>query len=283
MQIGFLGLGEMGRRMAGRLLGAGHGLTVWNRSPGPIAALEAAGARVAATPAEAARGADAVVAMVSDDDAASRVWCAADGALAALPDHAIAIDCSTLSPDGAGRLADAARAAGRAFVAAPVSGSLPQAESGELVILAGGADAAIDRARPALAAMGSRIVAFPSAQAALQAKLAVNSLLAIQIAAVAELRRALAAAGADVDATMAPLLETAVASPAMRAANASMASGDFAPRFPVALMAKDMRYAAAAFARPDGAPIVAQVRAIYEAAAATGLAPQHMTAIVRRD
>ncbi|MGG5823466.1 NAD(P)-binding domain-containing protein [Falsiroseomonas sp. HW251] len=98
-RIGFLGLGAMGSRMAGRLLTAGHLVTVWNRTPEATAALAVVGARVVATPAEAAAGADIVMAMLRDDEASRDVWTRpGTGALSGMPAGALAVECSTLTP-----------------------------------------------------------------------------------------------------------------------------------------------------------------------------------------
>ena len=94
-RIGFLGLGNMGLGMAGRLIAAGHDVHVWNRTAAKAQALS--GATAAATPREAADGADAIFAMVADDAASEAVWCGPDGALAGASAGTIAADCSTLS------------------------------------------------------------------------------------------------------------------------------------------------------------------------------------------
>ena len=99
-KIAFLGLGAMGSRMAPHLTKAGHDVTVWNRSPAAVAAAVARGARSAATPREAAEGAEFVFSMLTDDDASKAVWMTADtGALAGLGRGATAIEASTVSPE----------------------------------------------------------------------------------------------------------------------------------------------------------------------------------------
>ena len=118
--IAFLGLGAMGSRMAAHLIKAGHKLTVWNRTPKAAEALLAAGATWAKTPAEAARGADFVIAMVRDDAASRSVWCdPATGALAAMQPGAIAIESSTLSVCWMRELGRLAQACRIGFVEAP--------------------------------------------------------------------------------------------------------------------------------------------------------------------
>ena len=123
MKIAFLGLGTMGAGMAGQLLDHGFDLAVWNRSAAKAAALGERGARVAATPAEAAQGADIVVAMVADDDASRACWLGADGALGTMTAGAIAIESSTVTPDWVKELGTAATAQRVDLLDAPVSGS----------------------------------------------------------------------------------------------------------------------------------------------------------------
>src|SRR6478609_1070261 len=122
-RIAFVGLGRMGAGMAGRLLAAGHDLRVWNRSPEKAATLVGSGAHLAASPRDAATGADAVVVMVSDDVASRWVWQGPDGVLGAdLAPDAIAVECSTLSHAWVLELAGQARASGLRYLDAPVTG-----------------------------------------------------------------------------------------------------------------------------------------------------------------
>src|ERR1700761_3541667 len=138
-KIAVLGLGAMGSRMAANLLKAGHQVTVWNRTPDVAAALVAAGAKQVLTPREAAMGADFVIAMVRDDEASRTIWLAPEtGALAGLAKDAIAIESSTLSPSWVRELGGVVAKKGVAFLEAPVAGSRPQAEAGQLVYLVGG-------------------------------------------------------------------------------------------------------------------------------------------------
>lgn len=118
--VAMVGLGAMGRGMAGRLLGAGHDLVVHNRTPEKAAELVAAGARWAGSPAEAARGAEVILVMVADDDASRAVWTGPAGVLATEPTSgALAVECSTLSRDWVLELAELARARGCATSTAP--------------------------------------------------------------------------------------------------------------------------------------------------------------------
>src|SRR5688500_11742318 len=143
-RIGFLGLGTMGTGMVGRLLDAGHGVVVWNRTAGRTEPLRQKGATIASSPREAAAGADVVIGMVADDRASRAVWDGEHGAVRGLTAGSVAIECSTLSPGWVEELAALVQARGAAFLDAPVTGSKPQAANGELLFLVGGDAAALD-------------------------------------------------------------------------------------------------------------------------------------------
>jgi len=151
MKIAFLGLGKMGAPMAGRLLAAGHELTVWNRSAERAEALVALGATLAGSPAEAAREADAVLTMLFDDEAHEEVlFGGGNGVLDALRPGALHIAFSTISVELSARLTAEHARRGQLYVAAPVFGRPNVAEEGQLWIVGAGADDAIAVARPLL-------------------------------------------------------------------------------------------------------------------------------------
>jgi 3-hydroxyisobutyrate dehydrogenase-like beta-hydroxyacid dehydrogenase len=165
MEIGFIGLGKMGRGMAKNLIQAGHTLTVWNRTSARAAELKSLGARVAATPAEAAR-AGIVITMVADDAALDPVVFGENGIFSALPAHGLHVGMGTISVALSKKLTAAHHAAGQAYVAAPVFGRPEAAAAKKLFIVAGGAPAEIERIQPLLDALGQRtfvIGAEPSA------------------------------------------------------------------------------------------------------------------------
>src|SRR4051794_29375343 len=138
MKVAVLGLGIMGAGMARQLVAKGFDVTVWNRGAAKTSALAAVGARIAATPAAAASGADLVLAMLANDEASRAVWLGSEGALGTMRTDAVAIESSTLTVDWIRELAAAAKARGVGFLDAPVTGSKAQAESGALSFLVGG-------------------------------------------------------------------------------------------------------------------------------------------------
>lgn len=153
MRIAFLGLGKMGLAMASRLLGAGHELTVWNRTPQRAKSLVAAGALRAATPAEAVAGAEAVFTMLFDDEANETVVYGTGGEpgiLDTMKPGALHIACSTISVKLSERFAAEHARRGQIYLAAPVFGRPNVAEEGRLWVVIAGEDAAIEQVRPLL-------------------------------------------------------------------------------------------------------------------------------------
>lgn len=179
MAVAFLGLGQMGSRMAVRLVAAGHEVTVWNRTRAKAEAIT--GARVADTPGTAAAGADIVITMLADPAAVDAVVTALD-----LRPGTVLVEMSTIGPRA---LADLRRRlpAGVGLVDAPVGGSIGKAEAGELTVFTGGTDADVDRVTPVLEAFGTvQRTGGPGSAAA--AKLVVNTALIAGLALLGELR-----------------------------------------------------------------------------------------------
>ena len=157
MRIGFLGVGNMGKPMALRLLAAGHELSVWNRTEGRIEPLVREGAIAAGTPAEAELGADAVITMLFDDAANEDVLFGPNGLVEALSPGALHISCSTISVAMSERLTQEHARRGQQFVAAPVFGRPNVAEDGRLWTVAAGEEPAIAKALPLLEAFSRGI------------------------------------------------------------------------------------------------------------------------------
>jgi 3-hydroxyisobutyrate dehydrogenase-like beta-hydroxyacid dehydrogenase len=187
MKIAFLGLGSMGAVMVPRLLAAGHELTVWNRDRAKAEPLAARGATVAATPAEAAQGKDAVISMLFDDAANEEVMLGPDGVVAAMTAGSLHIACSTISVALSEHLTREHQSRGQEYVAAPVFGRPNIAAEGKLWIVAAGEDSAIAKARPALEPLsrGISIVGQKPAQAH-ALKVAGNFLITMMIQSLSE-------------------------------------------------------------------------------------------------
>jgi 3-hydroxyisobutyrate dehydrogenase-like beta-hydroxyacid dehydrogenase len=181
MQIAVLGMGRMGRALAGRLLDDGHAVAVWNRSKGAAAEVVSAGAREAQSVADAVKVADIAITMLANDDAVRAV---ALGELASsIGDNAVYVDCSTVSADLTGELA--AAFPGR-FLALPVLGGPLAVRTGQAVYLAGGNAHLVDRVAPVLSSLSDTVRRYDTAPLAITAKLATNLLLLSEVVALAE-------------------------------------------------------------------------------------------------
>ena len=226
-KIAFLGTGNMGAAMAGCLIKAGHDLTVYNRTHEKTRRLAELGAKVADTPKEAAIGADAVIAMVGDDEASKAVWLGGTGALAAeAAGNAIAVECSTLSHDWVLDLAATAGQKGFRYIDCPVTGIPAMAAAGELTLLLGAEAGDLEAARPLLDAFSSEIIHFGPVGAGTAYKLMVNLMGAVQIAGAAEGMLIAEKAGLDPGQVADVLAKGAAASPQVIRNTRRMAAAD---------------------------------------------------------
>jgi 3-hydroxyisobutyrate dehydrogenase len=208
-KIGFLGAGVMGGAMIRNLLGGGHEVCVYNRTLEKARPLEADGATLAATPKEAAAGADAIYSMVTNDNASRACWTGADGALEAeFKSGALAIEGSSVSRDWVLELAGLAAAKGLRFLDCPVAGRPDVAEAGTLWVYAGGAAEDVEAARPILEPLSRSITHFGPTGSGIAFKLIYNVMGTVQVAALGEALYACEAAGIDL-ATAAETFSTA--------------------------------------------------------------------------
>ena len=194
-RIGFIGTGVMGRWMIGHLAAAGAELTIHNRSRIKAEALAAPGIQVADAPAEAARGADTLILMVTDTAGVEGALFGEGGAASGLAPGSLVIDMGTTAVTATRDFA--ARLAEHDYVDAPVSGGEPAAREARLTIMAGGEDAALARAHPVLAVLGSRITHVGGVGAGQVAKAANQIIVALTIGAVAEALALAKRAGVD--------------------------------------------------------------------------------------
>jgi len=197
MDIGFIGLGNMGSGMAANLLKAGHRVTAYNRSQDKVDALVGDGAQPAKTVAQACGG-EAVVSMLSNDDAVEAVTFGADGILANLAEGATHVSSSTISVELATRLAAAHANAGQLFVSAPVFGRPDAAAAAKLFIVAAGDPAAVEGVSALFEAIGQRtFVVSEDPTAASLVKLSGNFLIAAVIESLGEAMALVGKAGVD--------------------------------------------------------------------------------------
>ena len=280
-RVALIGLGLMGSGMARRLLGAGFPLAVWNRNPERAKALAAEGAHVAATPRDAAARADVVLSMVADDAASRAVWLGDDGALAGATRGAVLVECSTLTVGWIGQLFREVAARGCELLDAPVTGSKPHAASGELVFLVGGSAAALETARPALAAMSRAILHVGASGRGALLKLVNNFMCGVQAASLAEALALIERSGLDRAKSLELLTTGAPGSPLVKTLSARMTARDYTPNFLLRLMSKDLTYALAE-GRKYGLALstVASALEVVDQAVAAGNGEEDFSALV---
>ncbi len=246
MEIGFIGLGAMGRAMASRLLSAGHRLRVWNRSPGPARELAGQGAEAVATAADAFRR-DVVITMLADD-AAYRWVGLAGPVLDQAPRGTIHLNMATVSVELTRELAAAHAERGLPYVAAPVFGRAEVAAAGKLTIVAAGPEAALDRAAPLFDAMGQRtwqLGSDPTQAAA--TKIAGNFMIASVIETIGEATTLAARHGVPPETLLELLTSSLFNAPVYKNYGAIIAGRKYdPPGFRLALGLKDVRLALSA-------------------------------------
>ena len=242
-RVAILGLGIMGSGMAGRLLSEGFPVSVFNRNPEKARPFAARGAFVTDSPREAAIRSEVILSMVSDDTASREVWLGASGALAGELRGALLIESSTLSVAWVKQLAAEAEKHGCDFLDAPVTGSKPHAESGQLLFLAGGSEQAFQRAKPVSSVLGREAIHQGPVGSGALMKLVNNFLAAVQTVSFAEALALIDAGGLNREKAISILSEGVPGSPMVKRAAARVLSGDFSPHFLLPLMAKDISYA----------------------------------------
>src|SRR5713226_2484352 len=256
----------MGRPMGANLLKAGFPLVVWNRTRARAEALAQQGARVAATPREAAAACDVLLTIVSDPPALESVLWGADGALAGLRRGSAYVDSSTVSPALARRIAVACAERGAEFLDAPVTGGTWGAEKGELVFMVGGAAETLKRVESVLGAMGKKWFHLGAHGAGQTVKLAMNMILALQVDALAEALALVDSSGVPGERLIEVLQSSMARAQVLDMKAPMMLAGTYAPSFPLRLMHKDLGLALE-LANQTGVPLpaTAAAREIYNA------------------
>jgi 3-hydroxyisobutyrate dehydrogenase-like beta-hydroxyacid dehydrogenase len=241
--IGFIGLGLMGKPMAGNLLKAGFPLVVWNRTKSRADELVTAGARLGASARDTAAQADVLITIVSDPAAVEEVLWGADGVLAGLSRGATLIDSSTISPDLARRVAAACAEKGVDYLDAPVTGGDWGAKKGELVFMIGGKEEVFERVKPIFEVMGKKFFLLGPNGAGQTVKLAMNLILALEVEALAE-ALALATNGGVAGEKLVEVMQSSMARAGVLDVKApSILKNEFPASFPLRLMHKDIRLA----------------------------------------
>lgn len=267
MDIAVLGMGRMGRALAGRLLEGGHRVAVWNRSKGNASEIVSAGGREANSVADAVDGVDVAITTLADDNAVRAV---AFGELrSSMGDTTIYVDCSTVSPTLSGELAEGFPAR---FLALPVLGSPLAVRAGQAVYLAGGNASLVDRLAPVLSSLSSTVRRYDTVPLAITAKLATNLMLLSQVIALAE-SFAVGRCGGLTDDQLRELLGTSpMLAPGLKNRFEGVLTGSQEGWWTTVLGAKDAGLAIDVAGEADvELPVATVVQRLYEQAAASGL------------
>jgi len=279
-RLGFIGLGIMGRGMAANLVGAGHRVTVWNRTPGKAAGLDV---NVADSAMDVGPESDIVFVCVSDTPDVDEVVFGEFGVIHGMTEGDVLVDHSTISPVATRDFAAQARDLGVAWVDAPVSGGSEGAEKGTLAVMAGGGSEGLERARPFMESYSSSIVHVGEEPGSGQMVKAVNQVLVVlnQLAASEALMLA-SAAGLDLQKTLAAVEGGAAGSWMLSNRGPQMIERDWRPGFTIDLQQKDLRLVLEA-ADEVGAPVpgVALVHQLYRSLQARGLGSEGNHALVK--
>ena len=283
-RIAFIGLGVMGAPMARHLLAAGHLVTVQNRNPGKARAwVESHGGRHARTPAEAAEGADAVIACVGDDADVEAVTIGPDGAFPHMRDGTLFVDHTTVSARIARRVAELGEMRGILCLDAPVSGGQAGAEKGQLSIMCGGTPEAMKAAAPIIESYAARIVHVGPAGSGQLTKMVNQICIAGIVQGLAEALAFAKAAKLDTAKVYEAVSGGAAQSWQMVNRWQTMDRGEFDFGFAVDWMRKDLGHTLAE-ARANGAslPLTALVDQFYSDVQALGGARQDTSSLIRR-
>ncbi len=189
MNISFIGLGNMGLPMALNLVKEGFSVSGFDLSPTQLSTFAASGGRACSSVGDAIEGAEVVISMLPASKHVEELYLGVDGLLAKMPSKALLIDCSTIAPQSSRRVADLAAAKGFEMIDAPVSGGTGGAQTGTLTFMVGGTDAALERARPYLEAMGKNIFHAGAVGAGQTVKVCNNMLLGILMIGTSEALR----------------------------------------------------------------------------------------------
>lgn len=243
MKVGFIGLGIMGRPMAGHLAKAGHTLFVYNRSRAAVDALTAQGAVACGSPREAAERSDVIVTMLPDSPQVKEVVLGENGVVEGLAPGSIVIDMSSINPAVARELAEAVAARGVAMLDAPVSGGEAGAISARLSIMVGGDEAAFAQARPLLETMGSTVIRVGGIGAGQTVKLMNQMMVAVHLAAASEAFAFGRQCGVDLELAYMALKDGLAGSRVLEAKRLNWLEERYEPGFRAELHWKDLRNA----------------------------------------
>ncbi|HBB96592.1 MAG TPA: hypothetical protein DC054_14505 [Blastocatellia bacterium] len=238
-RLGFIGIGNMGSRIAKRLLEHGYRVIVYNRSREAAEALVKSGATVADSIAELASEADVILSSLTNDDAVKSVYADPQGVFAHVRRGSAIIEMSTVLPATSRKLYELSRKAGVKFLDSPVSGSTPAAEEGTLTLFCGGDDELFQAAQPIFSSIAQQYFYLGGSGSGTAMKLVANTLLGVGMQAIAESVALGQKEGLDRHRLLEVLSHTAVIAPAHLGKLSRSDRGDYSPQFAIRLMNKD--------------------------------------------
>lgn len=277
--IAVLGLGNMGANIADKILQAGYALTVYNRTTEKAQAFAEKGAKIAPTPADAVRHADAVVSVVGDDAASKAVWLAEGGALAAAPKGCIIVECSTLSLDWVAELGGLAASHGLRFADAGLGGGPGSIIAGKLNLFVGTESATFDAVKPLLASFSKDQFRFGPAGMGMAFKLVNNMMIDVQVSALAEGLAIIEKSGIDMTEAERAIKAGVTASPIVVLNLPDIVAHKYEPAaFALRWMRKDAAYMEK-FADAQGIalPVAKAARSLLESASRKGWLDKNWT------
>lgn len=245
LTTGWIGLGNMGTPMARRLLVAGYPVTVFNRNPTKAEPLRAEGATVAPSPAAVLDAAQVTFLMVSDDQAIRELFTGEQGLIQSSATGKLIVNMSTVSPGVSQEMAKLCHSHGHEYLDAPVSGSVKQAETGQLAIMVGGEKAAFQQAQPLFEHLGKLALRVGPTGAGNKAKLAMNTLLGFQAQGLAEAVLFAQQHGLNTADLLALIKSSALASVFINIKGEAILNESYQAAFALKLLAKDLRLAKA--------------------------------------
>jgi len=278
--IGFIGLGIMGEAMAANILKQGHPLIVYNRTAEKAAALVDAGAMVADKPSQVADASDVIILMLTGEEAVDAVLFGEGGLLSGDCEGKTVINMSTVPVECSKHWAKELAGHGMTLIDAPVSGSKVPAQTGTLVILAGGPEAVIREQEPLLLSMGRKVIYCGPTGSGSAMKLAINLLLGIMIEGMAEALHLAESSGLASETLLDAVASGPLSCTLFQLKEEMFKTGDYPPQFPFKHMAKDMQFVLAAAAE-NGAhlPLGTELAKLFSPAADAKLQEQDFAAV----
>lgn len=277
--VAILGLGSMGKRMAQNYVEAGYCVHLYNRSKIDVSALLKKGAKFFDTPKACVLNADIVISMLKDDSASENVWLDENtGAITALKQDSIAIECSTISHNWSLQLHQHFKNKGFSLLDAPVMGSLPQVEARQLMHFVGGSEDLLQRVKPILSVSASEIFYVGKEGNGHGVKLLANGFFGMQVASLCETLSLITKLDIAKDEAIRVLNALPITSVAIQNINESIKHENFQPLFPIELVVKDFKYLLD-LSNDDNHPIMEFSHSIFSKANTSGFGENNISGL----